>query len=167
MTGEARPHLEVRRVDEHDHEWVCELMRRRWGEDLVVSRGRLHTPSALSGFVAVADLIEPVGLLTYSLHDEQCEVVTIDSVRDGIGVGSMLMDAVVHLARDVRCRRVWLVSTNDNAHAHAWYRRRGFRLVDTRAGAITAARALKPSIPAVGRGGVAIIDELEFEYPIV
>ena len=163
----TRPHLEVRRVDGHDEEWVRELLRTRWGDETVVARGRVHRPAELPGFVVVADLIEPVGLLTYSLDREQCEVVILDSMREGIGVGSALIDAVVHLARDVRCRRVWLVTTNDNVHAHGWYERHGFRQAAVHRGAVASSRALKPSIPLVGRDGVPITDELEYEYPIV
>ena len=167
MTPQEGPHLEVRRVDHHDEDWVGELMRTRWGDESVARLGRLIHPTRLPGFVVVADLIEPVGLLTYELADEQCEVVTIDSLRQGIGVGSLLIDAVIHLARDVRCRRVWLITTNDNLHAQGWYERRGFRLVTTRPGAVARDRELKPSIPLMGQGGVPITDELEYEYPVL
>jgi GNAT superfamily N-acetyltransferase len=161
------PHLEVRRVDHHDEEWIRERMRERWGDERVAAHGRLYDPATLPGFVVVADLIEPVGLLTYELANEQCEIVTIDSFPEGIGAGSMLLDAVVHLARDVRCRRVWLVTTNDNVHAQAWYEARGFRLAAGHAGGAAASRQLKPSIPLFGHAGVPITDELEYEYPIV
>ena len=167
MTGPGRPHLEVRRVDHHDEEWIGDLLRDRWGDESVARLGRVLRPATLPGFVVVADLIEPVGLLTYELADEQCEIVTIDSLRSGVGVGSMLIDAAIHLARDVRCRRIWLITTNDNRHAQAWYERRGFRLAATYPGAVARDRGLKPSIPLVGQGGVPIADELEYEYPIV
>jgi ribosomal protein S18 acetylase RimI-like enzyme len=167
MSSQTEPHLEVRRVDHHDEEWVRDLVHARWGDRSVVSRGRVHDPAALPGFVVVADLIDPVGLLTYELADEQCEVVTIDSLREGIGVGSLLVDQVIHLARDVGCRRVWLVTTNDNVRAQAWHERRGFRRVAVHRGAVAESRRLKPSIPLVGLGGVPITDEIEFEYPAV
>jgi len=161
------PHLEVRRVDHHDEEWIRERLDERWGGQTVVRRGRISEPATLPGFVVVADLFEPVGLLTYELAGEQCEIVTIDSFREGIGVGSMLLDTAVHLARDIRVRRLWLVTTNDNVHAQAWYEGRGLRLVARRPGAIAEARRLKPSIPLLGQGGIPITDELEYEYPIV
>jgi ribosomal protein S18 acetylase RimI-like enzyme len=161
------PHLEVRRVDHHDEEWIRQRIGERWGGETVAHHGRLSEPARLPGFVVVADMIEPVGLLTYELAGEECEIVTIDSFRERIGVGSLLLDAVVHLARDIRCRRVWLVTTNDNVHAQAWYEAHGLRLAATRPGAIAEARKLKPSIPLVGHGGVPITDELEYEYPIV
>jgi ribosomal protein S18 acetylase RimI-like enzyme len=167
VTPPAEIHLEVRRVDHHDEEWVRRLVAARWGDETVVSRGRLHDPATLPGFVVVADMIEPVGLLTYELADEQCEVVTLDSLREGIGVGTLLVDQAIHLARDVHCRRVWLVTTNDNVHAQAWYERRGFRRVAVHAGAVAVSRRRKPSIPLVGIGGVPITDEIEFAYPIL
>jgi GNAT superfamily N-acetyltransferase len=144
VTAGAGPHLEIRRVDHHDEDWIGELLRARWGDESVARLGRVAYPAKLPGFVAVADLIEPVGLLTYELADEQCQVVTIDSLREGIGVGSLLVDAAIHLARDVRCRRVWLITTSDNVRARSWCERRGFRLVTTHG-----------------------TDELEYEYPVV
>ncbi len=94
--------------------------------------------------------------------------MTIDSLRERIGVGTKLIDAAIHLARDVRCRRVWLADlTNDNVHAQAWYEARGFRLAAVHAGAVAASRLLKPSIPRIGHAGMPITDQLEYEYPIV
>ncbi len=57
MTG-GEPHLEVRRVDHHDEEWIRDRMRTRWGDESVACHGRLYDPAALPGFVAVTDEIE-------------------------------------------------------------------------------------------------------------
>jgi hypothetical protein len=42
----------------------------------------------------------------------------------------------------------------------------GFRLVETRPGAVTESRRLKPQIPFEGVDGTPITDELEFELPL-
>jgi hypothetical protein len=76
-------------------------------------------------------------------------------------------DAVIRLARDARCRRVWLVTTNDNVPAQAWYERRSFRRVAVHEGAVSVSRKLKPSIPLIAHGGVPVTDEIEYEYPIL
>ena len=73
------------------------------------------------------------------------------------------MDALVEQARAARCRRVWLVTTNDNTPAQDFYLSRGWKLGAVHAGAVTAARALKPEIPLLGEDGAAIEDELEYE----
>ena len=67
-------------------------------------------------------------------------------------------------AREAGCRRLWLVTTNDNVDALRFYQRRGFRLTELQAGAVDVSRAtLKPSIPEVGDHGIPIRDELVLE----
>ena len=61
---------------------------------------------------------------------------------------------------------MWLVTTNDNLDALRVYQRRGFRLAELRAGAVDAARALKPSIPVTGRYGIPLRDELILVRPL-
>ena len=56
----------------------------------------------------------------------------------------------VGVARSAGCRRVWLMTTNDNLGALRFYQRRGFRLAGLRPGALAASRALKPEIPETG-----------------
>src|SRR5438552_12334180 len=69
-----------------------------------------------------------------------------------------------HAAVAAGCRRVWLVTTNDNAHAIAFYQRRGWDWVGFHRDAITEARrSLKPEIPERGEGGVPIRHEIELE----
>ena len=64
------------------------------------------------------------------------------------------------------CSRTWLITSNDNVNAIRFYQRRGMRLVAVHRGAIDEARQLKPSIPLVGKHGIPIHDELEFELPL-
>ena len=61
------------------------------------------------------------------------------------------------------CRRAWLVTTNDNAPAIAFYLAVGLRLVALHRGAVRDSRAMKPGIPLRGVNDVPIEDELEFE----
>jgi hypothetical protein len=58
---------------------------------------------------------------------------------------------------------VWLVTTNDNVDARAWYEHRGFVVTSVRSGAVDRAReTLKPSIPSHNPvNGLPISDELE------
>lgn len=101
-----------------------------------------------------------VGLLTYLVRDDACEIVTIDAFEPGRGIGTALLDSVKALGH----RRLWLVTTNDNIRAQRFYERSGFRLVAVREGEIERSRRLKPQIPDVGEAGVPIRDELEYEF---
>ena len=71
------------------------------------------------------------------------------------------MAAAELAARDAGCARLWLITTNDNEDALAFYRARGFTVTAIHRGAVDAARVLKPSIPLTDPRGVPIRDEIE------
>lgn len=56
-----------------------------------------------------------------------------------------------------------VVTTNDNVRAQRLYEHLGFRVAEVRPGAVTASKAIKPSIPMVGEDGTLITDEIEYE----
>jgi predicted N-acetyltransferase YhbS len=58
-----------------------------------------------------------VGEITYAISGTDCEIVSFDSLLEGMGVGTRLIHAVVDEARKQNCRRVFLITTNDNLHA--------------------------------------------------
>jgi len=154
--------FEVRPAREEDRDWIRDLIEERWAGEFVVGHGVVSQPAELDGFVAMegADVI---GLATYRIEGDACEIVTIDALVEGRGVGSTLVEAVHERAHRAGCARLWLVTTNDNERAQAFYDKLGFRVVAVREGAVDEARKLKPSIPLIGVDGVPITDELEFE----
>ena len=154
--------MRARPLDAGDREWAAAKLRELWGE-VVVSRGAVHDATVLPGFVAEDAAGRPAGLLTYRLDDRDCEVVTIDAFPEGGGAGTALVDAVTEAARAAGCRRVWLITTNDNLRALRFYQRRGFRLVAVHRNALVRSRELKPSIPEIGFDGIPLRDELELE----
>ena len=137
----------------------------RWGDAIVTGRGRAWKPAELPVFAAF-DGDDCVGLVTYELDGEACEIVTIDALREGEGIGTALLEAVVDAAREAGCKRVQLLTTNNNVRALAFYQKRGFRLVALKAGEIDEQRKLKPSIPEVDSAGLPIRDELHLELSL-
>lgn len=109
---------------------------------------------------------ERAGLATYGLEGGECEVITLNSLVPGRGVGRTLLEAVVTEARAAACWRVWLVTTNDNLPALRFYQRLGWDLAALHAGAVDEARRLKPEIPATGLDGIPIRHELELELQL-
>jgi ribosomal protein S18 acetylase RimI-like enzyme len=154
--------VDVRPLGESDRDWVEQLIVERWGAPLVVGRGRSWNPVELPGFAAF-DEDRCVGLTTYELDGDACELVTIDALEEGRGVGTALFGAVVEAAREAGCRRVRLVTTNNNLRALAFYQKRGFRLVALVPGAVDESRRVKASIPAEDSAGLPIRDELHLE----
>jgi GNAT superfamily N-acetyltransferase len=104
-----------------------------------------------------------VGLATFELSGPECELVTLNAFRAGQGIGSALLDRVTQAAAAHGCRRVWLVTTNDNLAALGFYQRQGMRLVAVHPGAVDEARRVKPTIPVTGDHGIPLHDELELE----
>lgn len=159
--------FQIRLLGAEHREWAVDLLGRYWGSPMTITRGRMRWAPDLPGFVAVGDG-EPIGLLTYEVRNGECEVVTLNSLVEGIGVGTALLKSAVDAAVAAGCRRVWLVTTNDNTPALDYFQKRGFRLVAVYPDAVTRARALKPEIPIYGMESIPIRDEIELELaPLV
>ena len=116
----------------------------------------------MSGFIA-EDQEAPVGLVTYRIDGDQCEIVSLDSLVEGRGVGSALVAAVTEATTKYGCKRLWLITTNDNTAALRFYQKLGFRLVAVYRDAVYKSRELKPEIPVIGMDGISIRDEVELE----
>jgi len=155
----------VRAAQEHDQAFIRETLERSWGSTTIVVHGQPRDAAALPSLLAEIEG-EPVGLLTYDSSPQSgWEVVTLDSARSRAGIGTALLDALAKLAR-AHTSRLWLVTTNDKVDALRFYQRRGWDLVAIHRGAVTAARALKPSIPFVGEHGIPIRHELQLELSL-
>ena len=150
--------MDVRPLREGDRARTRAWLREHWQESMA-AHGELFFPAEHEGFVAG----DWEGLLTYRIGGGRCEVTLLKAIRDGEGIGSALLEATVGAARDAGCRDIWLITTNDNLRALAWYERKGFTVAEVRAGAVDEARAtLKPSIPTHNtETGLPISDEIE------
>lgn len=145
-----------------DKPTVVELIS-HWLADFIISRGRKLYPAELPGFLARDGSGEAVGLVTYETIGDQCEVVTLDAFTPWSGIGTALMQAVETAAQSKGCRRIWLITTNDNVEAVRFYQRRGYTFAAVHVNALEQSRKLKPQIPMVGNFGIPMRDELEFE----
>jgi GNAT superfamily N-acetyltransferase len=128
----------------------------------MVTRGQMVDLSALPGIVAV-DERGPIGLLTYRIVGDACEITSLNSRAAGKGVGSALIDAARTSAAAAGCRRLWLITTNDNTPALRFYQMRGFHLAALYPNALEQSRRLKPQISLVGIDGIPLRDEIELE----
>jgi ribosomal protein S18 acetylase RimI-like enzyme len=154
--------LEIRHATDEDRAAVVPLWEERWGSTRVVSRGRLHEPLHYPMLAAIRDG-RLVGALSYEVRNGEMEAITVDAFKPGRGIGSALLEAAAEEARRQGCRRLWLITTNDNTHALRFYQRHGMQLVALHKNAIADSRRLKPEIPETGDGGIPIRDELELE----
>lgn len=153
--------MSVRAIDFNEKEWVARLITERWGAEFIAAHHEVYDCKNLPGFVAV-QAEEKIGLVTYTISGTDCEIVSLDSLRPGMGIGTALVDAVRAAAVEAGCKRLWLVTTNDNMNALRFYQKRGFVLVEIHRGAVDFARRLKP-IPLIGANSIPLHDEIELE----
>lgn len=157
--------IKIRAMAKADGPWVERLLEKEWGGTTVASRGKILDPLLLPGFIALDDK-QPVGLATYHIEGDSCELVTLNSLVQGLGIGTTLISRITDAAIAAGCRRLWLITTNDNTPALRFYQQRGFQLVALHKNAIEGSRQLKPGIPQIGLDGIPLRDELELEITL-
>jgi ribosomal protein S18 acetylase RimI-like enzyme len=81
-------------------------------------------------------------------------------------IEATLIQTVKETAKAKACRRLWLITTNENLNALGFYQKRGFRLVALYPNSIERSRKLKPQISTKAANGIPIRDELEFELEL-
>jgi len=152
----------LRRLTQHDLQRVREFWIEHWDGEEMITHGVIHRPEQLDGFV-IEDGNEWIGLLTFLVKDNECEVTSLDSLCEGQGIGTRLINAILAEARKQNCSRVFLSTTNDNMNALRFYQKRGFELVAIHRGEVNEARKIKPSIPLTGFDDIPLRDEIELE----
>lgn len=153
----------IRPIGPDDRSWIEPVLRRYWASSLIYSKGKLTDASSLPGFAAFDDT-DPIGLVTFRIEGDECEIVTHNSMAGSGGIGSCLLAAVRQEARRNGCRRLWLMTTNDNVPALKFYQRRDFDIVAFNRNVMIEARRIKPEIPDLGLFDIPLRHELELEF---
>ena len=154
--------MDIYRLTDNDGIRLREFWIEHWGGEEMIVHGEEFHLEQLDGFVTD----DWQGVVTFTVRDEECEIVSLDSLREGQGIGTKLIARVLDEAREQNCRRVFLSTTNDNLHALGFYQKRGFELVVVRRGAINESRKIKPGIPLIGYNNIPLRDEIELEMSL-
>jgi len=153
----------IRQMSRDDKDWAVKFLKKHWGSERIISRGKLYYPAALLGFVAIKNK-KYLGLVTYLIKNRECHITSLNSIIEKRGVGTALVEMVKKTAKKLGCKRLWLTTTNDDIDALRFYQRRGLLFKKIYPNAVTFARKkLKPEIPLIGDYGIPTRDEIEFE----
>lgn len=152
-------------VTETNRAAVTEFIVRHWCSDKMLIRGEIIDMTSVDGF-ALFERGELTGLATYIIRGGVCEVVSLDSVYGGRGVGHALLDRVRETAAAAGCDTLRLLTSNDNVEAIKFYQVYGFELAGVNLGAIDREREAKPEIPLYGRHGIPVRHEIDFKLLI-
>ncbi|MEE4195418.1 MAG: GNAT family N-acetyltransferase [Anaerolineae bacterium] len=158
--------ISIHPITEADTAWLRQHLINEWGGEPVLSNKRSYYPTRLPGFVAILEGPagkEIVGEVTYSIEKTDCEIVTLSSLREGLGIGTALFSYVETIARSEQCRKLTLTTTTDNLRAIGFYQKRGMRIVAVRVDALDEIRKVKPQIGRTGMHGIPLQDALLLE----
>jgi GNAT superfamily N-acetyltransferase len=157
--------ISIRNIFPKDKTWIQTLALESWGNEKVVVCGRVFDLTVLAGVVAEING-ERSGLATYIIDGATCEVITLNSLQSGLGVGSQLLDAVAQRAGEQKCKLLTLFTTNDNINALRFYQKYGFHLAALIPNGVEADRKIKPELPQRGENGIPIRDYLELRMEL-
>ena len=146
---------------ENENKAVSEIIK-GWGSDILVSRGKIYRAEDLDG-ILVYDNGKIVGLGLYDVKNYECEIVLLETFVHNKGIGSQLIERIKEIAREKKCKRIWIITSNDNIDAIKFYQRKGFCISNIYINAIEESRKIKPEIPYIGNYGIPIRDEIELE----
>ena len=130
-----------------DQNWIKEFIHSAWGAELIVVHGDKFYPAELNAIIAERSGI-PVGLATYFINTTSIEVVTLNSLTSGAGIGKKLIQSLIDKARIKAMERVWLITTNDNTSALTFYQKLGFHIVKLYPDAVSKSREINLRFPS-------------------
>jgi ribosomal protein S18 acetylase RimI-like enzyme len=108
----------LRRLTSEDLPRFRQFWIEHWSGEEIVTRGRRYRPEQ-----------RWIGLLTFAMEDSECEVTSLDSLREEQGIGSKLLEQAMEAALARGCKRLFLITTNDNVNMLGFYQKRGLRLL--------------------------------------
>jgi GNAT superfamily N-acetyltransferase len=156
----------IRKIKEKDKEWIRNFLKHEWGSERIVSQNKIYYPAEFPGFLAVKDK-KYLGLIIYEVKNKNCQILVIEAIAKYKGIGTALIARIKKEAKRLKCKKLWLNTTNDNVDALRFYQRRGFLIKAIYPNAVTYERKkLKPEIPLMGDYGIPIRDEIELEMKL-
>jgi GNAT superfamily N-acetyltransferase len=155
--------VEIRPLSAKDIPGVRQWRVEHWGGEIIIVHGETFRPDPLAGFIAQEDG-QWVGLVTYRIDRQECEIMSLDSLYEGKGTGTRLMQSAIQTAREAGCSRVRVTTTNDDLNALKFYQKMGFCLLALRRNAMDETRKVKPRVPLIGMNDIPLRDEIELEF---
>jgi GNAT superfamily N-acetyltransferase len=134
-----------------------------WGSDILVIRGIAYKANDLDG-VLVYENSKIIGLGLYRIKND-CEIILLETFIQNKGIGTKILEKIKEIAKTKNCKRIWLITSNENINAIKFYQKRGFHISNIYLNAMEEARNIKPEIPKFSNG-IEIRDEIEFEINI-
>jgi N-acetylglutamate synthase-like GNAT family acetyltransferase len=156
----------IRKTTNDDINKLEEIVKNSWGSSIIVTKRKQHHVKDLLGYVVEEkDKIIAYGL--YEIRKRQCEIIVLEAIDRGKGYGRIILDKIVDHAKKDNCKKIWLITTNDNISALKYWQKAGFCISNIKPGEMVNYRTIKPEIPLIGEYGIKIMDEIEMEQVLL
>lgn len=157
--------MECKRINSQNRNLINTFIKQHWYTTTMIIRGKEIDMTKTEGFY-FGEGENIIGLITYIVYDNILEITSLDSLQENQGIGSKLVETVIHEAKERKCQKIVLITTNDNINAIKFYQKRGFDMVHLFHNALDISRKLKPEIPLIGENSIPLRHEIEFELSI-
>ncbi len=157
--------MEIKRIDQTDRKAVDAFIIKQWFSMQMVVNGEIFNLGTLDGWFACEN-DKIIGLITYLITNKEMEILSLNSLIENKGIGTMLIEKAIADAKKADCSRIKVRTTNDNCQALKFYQKRGFDLVKLYLNAVDTSRKIKPQIPLVAENGIPIKHKIELEIEL-
>lgn len=149
----------INKIDENNRSLANSFIIENWFSTDMSVRGKVVDATKLDGFILIENE-KVIGLVTYLFWDKICEIITLDSKRENIGIGSALIQNVEKVAKERNVQKIQLITTNDNLRALQFYQKRDYYITNIYVNAMDEVRKIK-NVPLIGENGIPLRDEIE------
>jgi ribosomal protein S18 acetylase RimI-like enzyme len=118
----------ITEIKNGEHSLIAPFITEHWGSSMIVSKGKIFNSAELKGFICKENN-NIVGLITYRIENNECEIVSLNSTVENRGLGTSLINKMINHSRKNNYQRIWVMTTNDNTKAIRFYQKRGFEWV--------------------------------------
>ena len=157
--------MEYVKINMKNRDHINAFILEHWFSTDIIIRGAIIDMTKVDGIV-VYENNKIIGLLTYIIYKNICEITSLNSLFEGRKIGTTLINKLLSIAKEFNCSKVIVVTTNDNINALRFYQKRGFDMVHLYHNALDTSRKMKPSIPLIGDNGIPLKHEIELEMMI-
>ena len=117
--------MRIEKIDNVNRWLIDEFIINHWFTTKMIVRGKEIDMTDTDGFYVI-ERDEIVALITYIIYDESMEIMSLDSLNENKGIGTLLLEQVIEEAKKIGCKKIVLITTNDNIRGLEFYQRRGF-----------------------------------------
>lgn len=89
--------MDTKVISAENRQLINEFISSHWFSTDIVVRGELVDMTKVDGFV-MFDKENIIGLITYRIIDKECEIMSLNSLKEKQGIGSSLIQKVKEIA---------------------------------------------------------------------